>query len=92
MKIDAIILDIGGVIWLPNASPFSENNSISTVITGDRIFEAEIQTFKNPWLSGYGVGMRTVVLGYFMKFDLAWPLEDFEVGDAKFYLTLGHDF
>ena len=82
--------DIGSS-WT-GASPFSENNSISTVTTGDRIFEAEIQTFKNPWLSGYGIGMRTVVLGYFMKFDLAWPLEDFEVGDAKFYFTLGHDF
>ena len=82
--------DIGSS-WT-GASPFSEENSISTIVTGDKIFEAEIQTFKNPWLSGYGVGMRSVVLGYFMKFDLAWPLEDFEVGDAKFYFTLGHDF
>jgi hypothetical protein len=82
--------DIGSS-WT-GASPFSDENSISTVIRGDKIFEAEIQTFKNPWLSGYGVGMRSVILGYFMKFDLAWPLEDFQVGDAKFYFTLGHDF
>jgi WD40 repeat protein len=82
--------DIGSS-WT-GASPFSEENSISTIVVRDQIFEAEIQTFKNPWLSGYGIGMRSVVLGYFMKFDLAWPLEDFEVGDAKFYFTLGHDF
>ena len=82
--------DIGSS-WT-GASPFSEDNSISTITIGDSAFEAEIQTFKNPWLSGYGFGMRSVILGYFMKIDVAWPVEDFEVGKTKFYFTLGHDF
>ncbi len=73
-------------------SPFNEDNNISTVIIKDSNFEAQIQTFKNPWLMGYGVGMRSVIFGYFMKFDLAFPYEDDQVGDAKFYVTLGHDF
>ncbi|MCF6360354.1 MAG: translocation protein TolB [Cyclobacteriaceae bacterium] len=73
-------------------SPFSEDNQISTVIIKDSNFEAQIQTFKNPWLMGYGIGMRSVIFGYFMKFDLAFPYEDNEVGDSKFYVTLGHDF
>lgn len=73
-------------------SPFKEDNNISTVIIKDSNFEAQIQTFKNPWLMGYGVGMRSVIFGYFMKFDLAFPYEDNQVGDAKFYVTLGHDF
>ena len=55
-------------------------------------FQAEIQNFKNPWLSGYGAGLRTVLLGYYMKFDIAWPIENYEVGKPKFYVTLGYDF
>lgn len=73
-------------------SPFKEGNNISTIIIEDSNFEAQIQTFKNPWLMGYGLGMRSVIFGYFMKFDLAFPYEDDQVGDAKFYVTLGHDF
>jgi len=73
-------------------SPFSEDNNISTIVIEDSNFEAQIQTFKNPWLMGYGVGMRSVIFGYFMKFDLAFPYEDDQVGDARFYVTLGHDF
>ncbi len=55
-------------------------------------FEASIDNFNTPWLSSYGVGMRTVILGYYMKFDLAWPIEDYKVNKPRFYLTLGYDF
>ncbi len=82
--------DIGSA-WT-GASPFSRENGISIITIGDDSFEAEIQTFRNPWLMGYGAGLRTVILGYFMKMDLAWPIEDNIAGSAKFYLTLGHDF
>ena len=82
--------DIGSA-WT-GASPFNRNNSISVVTIRDNSFEAEIQTFKNPWLMGYGGGLRTVLLGYFIKFDLAFPIEDNTVGKSKFYVTLGHDF
>ncbi len=43
-------------------------------------------------LMGYGGGLRTVLLGYFVRFDLAFPIEDNTVGKSKFYVTLGHDF
>lgn len=82
--------DIGSA-WT-GASPFNRDNGISIITIGDDSFEAEIQTFKNPWLMGYGMGLRTVILGYFMKMDLAWPIEDNITGNTKFYFTLGHDF
>lgn len=82
--------DVGSA-WT-GASPFSQDNSISIVTVSEGSFEAEIQTFKNPWLMSYGAGMRTVILGYFMKMDMAWPIEDNSVGSPKFYFTLGHDF
>ncbi|MDN5215778.1 translocation protein TolB [Fulvivirgaceae bacterium BMA12] len=58
----------------------------------DSPFEALIDNFNSPWLSSYGVGVRTVFLGYYMKFDVAWPIEDYEVKSTKFYVTLGYDF
>ena len=75
-------------------SPFREENSINTeVISDGGPFEAEIQNFKFPWLMSYGAGIRTVLLGYYLKFDLAYPIEDRIVADdPRFYFTLGYDF
>ncbi len=75
-------------------SPFREENSINTEIISDGgPFVAEIQNFKFPWLMSYGAGIRTVLLGYYLKFDLAYPIEDQIVADEpRFYFTLGYDF
>lgn len=83
-------LDVGSA-WT-GASPFSSDNNISTVVRGDNVFQAEIKTFRSPWLTGYGTGLRSVMFGYYMKFDLAWPIEDNRAGSSKFYVSLGHDF
>ena len=83
--------DIGSA-WT-GASPFNEKNSINTeVIQEDPIFRAEIQNFKNPWLQSYGAGIRTVLLGFYVKLDAAYPIEDNVVGKPRFYLSLGYDF
>lgn len=84
--------DIGSS-WT-GTSPFSEKNSLNTeVIEDGGPFRAEISNFKNPWLMSYGAGVRTVLLGYYLKFDMAYPIEDGIVGEKpKFYLTLGYDF
>jgi Tol biopolymer transport system component len=82
-----------GTSW-SGKPPFSSENSVSY----DRIggypdkFEIEIKNYLNPWLYSYGVGLRTVILGYYVKFDLAWPVENYEVLKPKFYMTLGFDF
>ncbi len=83
--------DVGSA-WT-GASPFNEKNSINTeVIQEDPIFRAEIQNFKNPWLQSYGAGIRTVLLGFYVKLDAAYPIEDNVVGKPRFYLSLGYDF
>ena len=82
-----------GSAWT-GPSPLSRKNSINTEVRTDRgsPFRAEIQNFKNPWLQSYGAGVRTVLLGYYVKFDLAYPVEDNIVGKPRFYLSLGYDF
>lgn len=82
--------DIGSA-WT-GKSPFSSENDLNTTVIDKNVFRAKINNFSNPWLSSYGWGVRTVLLGYYMKFDMAWPIEDYDVGSPKFYLSLGYDF
>jgi len=84
--------DIGSA-WT-GKSPFATENSVNTELIKSEgsPFQARIQNFKNPWLSSYGLGLRTVLLGYYIKFDLAYPIEDYEVGKPRFFVSLGYDF
>jgi Tol biopolymer transport system component len=74
--------------------PFYQANSVNTEPIPDEGsgFDIVVVNYKNPWLSGYGFGMRTVLLGYYAKFDIAKPIVDYEVGSTRFYFTLGYDF
>ena len=80
-----------GSAWTGN-SPLADQNSLNTEIIEGGNFKAVINNFGSAWLASYGTGVRTVLLGYYLKFDVAWPIEDYEVGSPKFYLTLGYDF
>ncbi len=84
--------DIGSAWTGP--SPWATENSVNTEIIAPEgsPFKARIQNFKNPWLSSYGIGVRSMLLGYYVKFDIAFPIEDMVQKDAKFLLTLGYDF
>jgi hypothetical protein len=45
-----------------------------------------------PFAGGYGFGARSVLLGYFLKFDAGWPMNGFFKGKPVLYLSLGLDF
>ena len=82
-----------GTAWA-GKGPFSQQNSLNTeVVGGPPIpFRATVTNFKNPFLIGYGAGVRTVLFGYFAKFDYGWGLENKVVSKPIAYLTLGYDF
>lgn len=82
-----------GTAW-SGSGPFSRQNSLNTeVVGGGNIpFRATVTNFKNPFLIGYGVGARTIILGYYVKFDYGWGLEDRVLSAPIAYLTLGYDF
>jgi len=83
--------DVGSA-WT-GISPFARRNSVNTqpiLSTGG--FAGEFTNFGNPFLVGYGMGARTMLLGYYMKFDMAWGQEDDGTTGPKFYVTLGYDF
>ena len=80
-----------GTSW-SGAPPFSSENSVSYNVIKNGPFEAKIKNYLNPWLYSYGLGVRTVVFSYYLKFDLAWPVENYDVGSPRGFLTLGFDF
>ncbi|MFN3489133.1 MAG: hypothetical protein ACK4YV_08355 [Emticicia sp.] len=83
-----------GTAWYGNKGPFNRQNSLNTEVVGGgtNSFRATVTNFKNPFLVGYGFGARTTILGYFVKADYAWGLENKEVNPPKLYLSLGYDF
>jgi outer membrane translocation and assembly module TamA len=76
------------------SNPFNENNSFNTQITGGNgnAFTATVINFRNPLLLGYGAGIRTTLLGFYGKADIAWGQEDYVQKGPKFYFSLGYDF
>jgi hypothetical protein len=83
-----------GTAWNGN-NPFSGENAINTSefsVPGNP-FYAKVINFKNPFLMGYGAGMRTMLLGFYLRGDLAWGIEDnVTAAKPKFYLSFGRDF
>jgi hypothetical protein len=83
-----------GTAWNGNQGPLSRQNSLNTEIIGGagNPFYVEVTNFKNPFLIGYGVGARTTILGFLVKVDYAYGLENKEVGKPKLYVSVGNDF
>ncbi|WP_375561247.1 hypothetical protein ACE193_01455 [Bernardetia sp. OM2101] len=85
--------DIGSA-WT-GISPFNRENALNTVEVGGEQgnpFYAKVSNFKDPFLWGYGIGVRSKIFNYFTRFDTAWGVEDDVRGQAKFYLSIGYDF
>ncbi|MFL5786465.1 MAG: hypothetical protein ACJ748_00300 [Flavisolibacter sp.] len=45
-----------------------------------------------PFAGGYGFGARSTLLGYFIRFDVAWQMNGFFRGKPITYFALGLDF
>lgn len=82
-----------GSAWT-GATPFSRSNGFNTNTYGGNTnpFQASVTDFRNPFLFGYGLGARANVVGYFIKLDYAYGIENDEIKSPITYLTLGHDF
>jgi hypothetical protein len=84
--------DIGSA-WNQSA-PWERVNDQNTEVinTEGSPFTIVLNNFNNPWLQSYGAGLRTVLLNYYVKLDVARPIRNYEAEDLKFYVTLGYNF
>jgi hypothetical protein len=81
-----------GAAWT-GTGPFSRKNAVNTVpIPRQGGFFGNVTSFTNPFLIGYGFGARTMLLSYYVKFDVAWGIAANVRQEPKIYITLGYDF
>ena len=81
-----------GLAW-HGKGPFSPENPLNKVqISSPPLIDLEVEYFRDPLVMGYGVGLRTQLLGYFVKADYAWGIETRKIQKPKFYLSFGLDF
>ena len=83
--------DIGSA-W-SGIPPFAKRNAFTVEeIETETPFSAKLKDFRNPWLAGYGGGIRMSLAGYYLKIDRARPIRDFFRGNAQWYISIGMDF
>ena len=80
-----------GLAWA-GPDPYSENNSFYIRYIQDGSLWIKIREQKDPLVGGFGFGARTRLLGYFLRGDVAWGVEDRQINKPIFYLSLSLDF
>ncbi|SFB95717.1 hypothetical protein SAMN05421780_10295 [Flexibacter flexilis DSM 6793] len=80
-----------GTAW-QSGSPLDRDSNFGSKTTYSNPFTITVNEFYNPILSSYGAGLRTMILGYYVKADMAWGVQNYEVLSPRFYFTLGYDF
>jgi hypothetical protein len=80
-----------GTAW-SGSSPWSDENAYSKKVIYNKPITITIDTGRDPIVAGYGAGLRVMFLGYFVRFDWAWGIENMEVLPRVFYFSLSLDF
>jgi hypothetical protein len=82
--------DVGSA-W-QGLNPLSDENTYYTKTINSPPLDITVKVQKDPLVAGYGVGFRSTLFGYFLRFDWAWGIEDQVVQPKIFYFSLGLDF
>ena len=81
-----------GSAWIGN-NPYSDDNTFNQKTINITPVLARVTNVRDPLVAGFGGGLRTVLLGYFVRFDTAWGIQDAEVAKKPiYYFALGLDF
>jgi len=72
--------------------PFTDQNAWNTEVITNGPITITLDANRDPIVAGYGFGVRSRLLGYFVRLDWAWGLENMEVQPRIFYLSLSLDF
>ncbi|MFT4682082.1 MAG: hypothetical protein ACI9FU_001563 [Granulosicoccus sp.] len=80
-----------GTAWT-GLSPFSEDNNLNREVIDLGSTVVTLRNRREPIVGGFGVGIRARILGYFIRVDRAWGVENFKVNDGIWYISLSVDF
>lgn len=85
-----------GTAW-EGLSPFSSSNPLFSETIPNPVDNPSVivnlHQYKSPVILGFGPGLRTSLLGYFIKLDAAWSYDTGVVSQKPtYYLSIGLDF
>ena len=73
-------------------NPYSQENALYTWNIQQAPFTITVRNQVEPIIGGFGLGLRTKLLGYFVRADYAWGVENLKINKGVFYLSLSLDF
>jgi hypothetical protein len=80
-----------GTAWT-GTSPWSGKNYYDSEIITNNTVKVTLDTNRKPVVAGFGFGARMQLLGYFIRADWAWGIEDNYLMPKMFYLSFSLDF
>jgi len=82
-----------GTAWT-GVTPYSKDNCLYTRWINSGNITAKVTRQLDPWVQGFGMGLRASLFGYFLRFDYAWGLENMQIYRKKGMLmfSIGLDF
>jgi WD40 repeat protein len=80
-----------GTAWKGD-SPYSIENPFNTQLVQSQQYQVTVVSQRDPFLYGFGLGLRAKVMGHYLKFDHGWGLIEnkFQKGLSSF--SIGLDF
>ena len=79
-----------GTAW-SGTYPWDNDNSYNKQIIENNPIRIIIHKNRSPVIIGYGFGLRSTLLGYFIRLDWAWGVENGIIRDRMFYFSLSLD-
>lgn len=82
-----------GTAWT-GITPYSPDNCLYTRYVTNGAITARIKRQVDPFIGGFGLGLRINLFGYFLRLDYAWGVEDYKIYNRKgqFSFSIGLDF
>lgn len=80
-----------GTAWT-GTTPYSDENALFTRVITRGSIKVTIREQREPLVGGFGFGVRSRLLGYFIRADYAWGVEDLVINKPIFYISLSLDF
>jgi len=80
-----------GTAWT-GSNPWDKENSLFIKKIQGNPISIKLEKEIDPLVGGYGFGLRSRLLGYFMRADWAWGVENGVVKPYVFYFSLNLDF
>ena len=73
-------------------NPYNNQNLFNQTVVTQNPVTVTISNNREPIVAGYGFGMHARLLGYFVRADWAWGIDDGRVLPRVFHFSLNLDF